>query len=190
MPSVTQHCLGTSRIPAAEKANPALVSGSDRAKENVWAVCVGRILSYPLSLPFNVFAYQQLPLIFPVTCWDFPLSLHFWDVFSSYGIVPYKASETGFPVHLCVHIASAGPFHIFIPGISSSDTCSHSQGCCKDIFSTLLIWNRLSLSIPQLPFLLNMNHLSLFSRPFLMSLTFFVYYWNVCLNPWLVVILW
>lgn len=36
----------------------------------------------------------------------------------------------------------------------------------------------------------NMSHLSLFSRPFLMSLTLFVYYWNVCLNPWLVVIPW
>lgn len=142
-------CLGTSSlwVAAAEKANSALVSGSGCAKENTWAVCVGRILPYPLSLPLSAFADQQLSLIFPVTCWDFSLSLHFRVVFSSYGIVLYKASETGCPIHLCVHIASAGSLHIFIPGISSSDTCclallTSPHNVAAKIIS-LLIWNRL-----------------------------------------------
>lgn len=64
--------------------------------------------------------------------------------------------QKAFPTHPCTHIASAGSFHSFAPGISSFDTCRlvlllPTHTAATKISSLLLIWNQPSPWAPQLP---------------------------------------
>lgn len=183
-PRVIQHCLSGHQQPvssSSRNANPALISGSDSAKENTWAVCVGRILSYPLSLPLSAFAYQHLPLIFPLTCWEFSLSLQFWIVFSSYGIVPYKVLRRAvlsiYVNTLLMQVPFTSLFLESLPLTPAVLPCSHNSQCYyKDNFSTPLIWNQLSLSVPQLPFLLSQMWVAcLYFQDLFLRLSYFLF---------------
>lgn len=128
-----------------------------------------------LSAPATHFSFNLLRIFFKSSVLNCVLIL--WNC-------SIQSSETGCPIHLCEHTANAGPLHIFIPGISSSDTC-----CLALLTQLTMLLQRLFLystnlksavsfsSSVAIPSLSNVSHLSLFSRPFLTSLIFFVYYW-------------